>query len=302
MTTDVVMNEKAASAPSRVSWLETTRLALADHAGVRLLRAAPVAGATVLLLLGMALLAPWIAPHDPYSGSVLQRLLPPGTPGHWLGTDELGRDMASRLIHGSRLSLSLALAPIGLALLIGGSIGALAGLAGGRLNAWLMRGIDVLFAFPATLLALAVSGALGPGGSNLVIALTLVFIAPLARIAESEITRLRSADFVAAAQLGGASAMFILRHHLLRCLLPPLLVYAASLSSVAMIYASGLSFLGLGTKPPHPEWGLMLNTLRNALLVQPLLCVLPGLLVCITSLSLNRLGDALRDQLDARGR
>jgi peptide/nickel transport system permease protein len=271
-------------------------------AGMRLARAAPLACAAVFALLAMALFAPLIAPYDPYAGSVLERLLPPGSPGHWLGTDELGRDMTSRLVYGSRLSLSLALAPIGLALLIGGSIGALAGYAGGRLNTWLMRGIDVLFAFPATLLALAISGALGPGGGNLVIALTLVFIAPLARIAESETTRLRSADFVAAARLGGASALFIVRHHLLRCLLPPLLVYAASLSSVAMIYASGLSFLGLGTKPPHPEWGLMLNTLRNALLVQPLLCVLPGLMVCVTSLSLNRLSDALRDQLDARGR
>lgn len=263
-------------------------------------RAAPVASAVLAAMFCMALLAPWLAPYDPYAGSVLARLLPPGSPGHWLGTDELGRDMTSRLIWGTRLSLSLGLAPVALALVIGGTLGALAGYAGGRLNAWLMRGIDVLFAFPATLLALAISGALGPGWTNLVIALTLVFIAPVARVAEAEATRLRSADFVAAARLSGASAWFILRHHLWRCLLPPVLVYAASLTSVSMIYASGLSFLGLGTKPPLAEWGLMLNTLRNALLVQPLLCVLPGLMVFAATMSLNRVSDVLRDLLDTR--
>lgn len=269
-------------------------------AWIALLRAAPVACCVLLALLAMALFAPWIAPYDPNAGSVLERLLPPGSPRHWLGTDELGRDMASRLIWGARLSLSLGLTPVVLALLIGGTWGALAGFWGGPPGAWMMRGIDVLFAFPATLLALAISGALGPGWGNLVLALTLVFVAPIARIAESETRRLAGADFVAAARLSGASAWFILRHHLWRCLLPPVVVYAASLTSVAMIYASGLSFLGLGTKPPHAEWGLMLNTLRNALLLQPLLCVLPGLMVFATAMSLNRLSDVLRDLLDTR--
>lgn len=287
--------ESPALSPSRTRTSERPRGPLQ-----RLLYAAPLASVVLLAIIGMACFAPWLAPHDPYAGSVLERLLPPGSPGHWLGTDELGRDMTSRLIWGARLSLSLGLAPVALALLIGGLVGALAGYAGGAVNAWMMRGIDVLFAFPATLLALAISGALGPGWANLVAALTLVFIAPIARIAEAETARLRSADFVAAARLSGASALFILRHHLWRCLLPPVLIYAASLTSIAMIYASGLSFLGLGTKPPYAEWGLMLNTLRNALLVQPLLCVLPGLMVFATSMSLNRLSDVLRDQLDTR--
>ncbi len=261
---------------------------------------AVAAAVMVLLLILMAIFAPWLAPNDPLQGMTLRRLKPPGTEGYQLGTDELGRDMLSRLIHGARISLFMGIVPVFCALFIGASIGVTAGYAGGWINNVLMRTMDVFFAFPSVLLAVAMAGALGPGIFNGMLALTLVFIPPIARVAESVTTSVRTLDYVEAARASGAGALLIIRKHVLGNVLGPIFVYAMSLIAVSMIIASGLSFLGLGVKPPLPDWGLMLNTLRTALYTQPLLCALPGVMIFITSISFNLMTDGLRSAMDIK--
>ncbi|KAA2236099.1 ABC transporter permease [Salinarimonas soli] len=269
----------------------------------RRLRRDPVAmGAAIVLLLFVlaAILAPYIAPADPYRSSMLRRLRPIGTAGYPLGTDELGRDMLSRLIFGARYSLLMGITPVALAFGIGGTIGIVAGFAGGRVNTAMMRTIDIFYAFPSVLLAVALSGALGAGFGNALLSLTIVFIPPIARIAESVTTQVRSRDYVEAARASGAGALTLLRVHVLGNVLGPIFVYSTSLISVSMILASGLSFLGLGVRPPEPEWGLMLNTLRTAIYVQPWVAALPGLMIFIVSISFNLLSDGLRSAMDVK--
>jgi peptide/nickel transport system permease protein len=274
-------------------------------AGVwRRLRRDPVTVACALVLLLMLLaivFAPLLAPHDPYAGSMIRRLRPIGTPGHPLGTDELGRDILSRLIHGGRLSWFIGILPVVLAFCVGTGLGVLAGYAGGRVNMLVMRATDVFYAFPSVLLAVAISGALGAGIFNAVLALTLVFVPPVIRVAESVTQGVRNLDFVDAARASGASGFTVVRVHVLGNVLGPIFVYATSLISVCMILASGLSFLGLGTKPPEPEWGLMLNTLRTAIYVQPWVAVLPGACIFATSICFNLLSDGLRQAMDVKG-
>lgn len=260
-----------------------------------------LACALVLALLLLAiLLAPWIAPYSPYQGSMLQRLQPIGSAGHWLGTDELGRDMLTRLLHGGRLSWFLGITPVLIALAIGGGLGILAGYAGGAVNMFIMRLTDVFYAFPSVLLAVAISGALGPGLTNAMLSLCLVFIPQLIRVAESTTTAVRNLDYIEAARSSGASGFTIVRVHLLPNVIGPILVYATSLISVSMILASGLSFLGLGTRPPEAEWGLMLNTLRTAIYNQPWVAMLPGLCIFVTSTCFNVLSDGLRAAMEVR--
>ncbi|MGV8832887.1 MAG: ABC transporter permease [Devosia sp.] len=250
------------------------------------------------LIVLSAVFAPLLTSYDPSIGKVTMRLKPVGTPGHMLGTDELGRDMLTRLLFGGRLSLTMGLAPVGLALLIGGSLGTLAGFAGGWINAAIMRTTDVFFAFPSVLLAVAVAGALGPGLANSILALTMVLIPPLVRVAESATTQVRTLDYVEAARASGADSLAIIRVHVLGNILGPILVYAASLLSVAIIMSAGLSFIGLGAKPPTPEWGLMLNSLRSAIYSQPLICALPGVFIFAVSLCFNLLSDGLRSAME----
>jgi peptide/nickel transport system permease protein len=259
-----------------------------------------IALTVIVLLILVAIFAPWIAPQDPYKGATLRRLRPPGTPGFPLGSDELGRDMLSRLIYGARLSLFMGVTPVFIALFIGSAIGITAGFVGGLVNTLLMRTIDVIFAFPSVLLAIALSGAMGAGVTNGLISLTVVFIPPIARIAESVTTGVRTLDYVEAARASGAGGLSIVRTHILGNVLGPIFVYAMSLIAVSMILASGLSFLGLGVRPPEPEWGLMLNTLRTALYTQPMLCALPGVMIFITSISFNLLTDGLRSAMDIK--
>lgn len=252
------------------------------------------------LIILAALFAPWLAPGDPSVGSVLKRLKPIGTPGHPLGADELGRDMLTRLMYGGRVSLLMGMAPVGLALLIGGTLGMVAGFVGGRVNAVIMRSVDVVFAFPSILLAVAIAGALGAGIGNTLLALTIVLIPPLTRVTESATTQVRSVEFIEAARASGAGSAVIMRVHVLGNVIGPVLVYATSLLSVAIIMAAGLSFIGLGARPPTPEWGLMLNTLRNAIYSQPLLAALPGVLIFVVSLAFNLLADGLRSAMEVK--
>lgn len=268
---------------------------------VRTSRVALAAGTVVALLLLMAIFAPWIVPHDPFQASMLDRLKPVGTPGHLLGTDELGRDLLSRLIMGGRLSLFMGIAPVVIAFVVGGGIGIFAGYAGGLANTLVMRTVDVFYAFPSVLLAVALSGTIGAGIKNALLSLTIVFIPQVIRVAESVTTQLRNSDFIDAARSSGASPFTIVRVQLLGNVLGPIFVYATSLISVSMILAAGLSFLGLGVTPPSPEWGLMLNALRNAIYTQPVIAALPGAMIFITSISFNLLADAIRQAMEIKG-
>jgi peptide/nickel transport system permease protein len=268
-------------------WLRFTRDPVAVGAAI-----------VVLLLVLIGVFGPLLAPADPYQASMMKRLKPIGTEGLPLGSDELGRDMLSRLIVGARLSLFIGITPVLVAFVIGTAIGILAGYAGGPVNTVIMRTIDVFYAFPSVLLAIALSGALGAGILNSLISLTIVFIPQIARVAEAVTTQVRGRDYVEAARASGASPFTIVRVHVLGNVLGPIFVYATSLIAVSMILASGLSFLGLGVKPPEPEWGLMLNTLRTAIYVQPWVAALPGLMIFITSISFNLLSDGLRAAMD----
>jgi peptide/nickel transport system permease protein len=256
--------------------------------------------AVVVLIALAAILAPLIAPFDPNKTSMVYRLRPIGFRDFHLGTDELGRDMLSRLIWGGRMSLLMGLVPVVLATTIGGTLGVVAGFVGGWLNMLIMRTVDVFYAFPSVLLAIAVSGVMGGGMVNGLIALTLVFIPPLCRIAETATTQVRNLDFVEAARASGASNGSIIVHHVLGNVLAPVLIYASSLISVSVLLSAGLSFLGLGVEPPTPDWGLMLSTLRQAIYIQPLVCALPGAAIFVTSLSFNLVSDGLRHAMDVR--
>ena len=261
---------------------------------------AMVALAVVLAIVLAAVFAPLIAPADPLKGSMIRRLRPIGFPGYPLGSDELGRDMLTRLIYGGRLSLFIGVTPVLCAFVIGSGIGIFAGYLGGWVNTMLMRVIDVFFAFPSVLLAIALSGALGAGILNSIVSLTIVFVPQIARVAESVTTQIRTRDYVEAARISGAGPITIVRVHVLGNVLGPIFVYSTSLISVSMILAAGLSFLGLGVKPPEPEWGLMLNTLRQAIYVNPVLAALPGVMIFITSICFNLFSDGLRAAMDVK--
>ena len=248
----------------------------------------------------MVLAAPLIAPYDPTAGSVLARLKSPGWQGHWLGTDDVGRDLWSRILYGGRLSLLCGVAPVALALVVGGSLGLLAGFQGGIANSLIMRSMDVLYAFPSILLAIAICGMLGAGLGNTILALTITFIPPIVRICETVTAQVRSSEFVEAARASGAGSLSIIRFHILNNVLGPILVYATSLISISIILAAGLSFLGLGVTPPDAEWGLMLNNLRQAIWVNPLVAALPGAMIFITSMCFNLMSDGLRSAMDVR--
>jgi len=263
-------------------------------------RLAMACAAILVLLLLAAIFAPWVAPADPFKTSVLKRLLPVGSPGNWLGTDELGRDLLSRLIYGGRLSLAMGIVPVSAAFLIGTTIGVAAGFMGGKVNMAVMRTLDVFYAFPSVLLAVAISGAMGPGLSNSLLALTIVFIPQIARVAESVTTQVAKLEYIDAARMSGATSLTIIRLQVLGNVLGPVFVYSTGLISVCMILASGLSFLGLGVRPPEAEWGLMLNTLRSAIFNNPVVAALPGLMIFITSICFNLLADGIRSAMDLK--
>lgn len=273
-----------------------------DTVGRRLLRnkLAMAAALILIALVVLAIFAPALMPADPYASSILKRLKPIGTAGYPLGTDELGRDLLSRLMLGGRLSLFMGITPVLLAFVIGSALGIIAGYAGGWTNTIIMRLTDILYAFPSVLLAIALSGTLGAGVGNALLSLTIVFVPQIVRVAESVTTQVRNREFVDAARASGASSLTIVRAHVLNNVLGPIFVYATSLISVSMILASGLSFLGLGVKPPEPEWGLMLNTLRTAIYTQPWVAALPGAMIFLTSISFNLLADGIRSAMEIK--
>jgi peptide/nickel transport system permease protein len=258
-------------------------------------------GAAVLAIVIVAIAAPLIAPFDPYQQSVIGRLKPFGGRGHPWGTDELGRDMMSRLIYGGRISLLMGLAPVLIATLVGGTLGVIGGFAGRLANTVIMRTMDIFYAFPSILLAVAISGAMGGGIINGIISLSLVFTPAMCRVAETATAQVKNLDYIEAARASGAGTLTIIRHHVLGNVLGPVFIYASSLVSVSILLASGLSFLGLGVQPPEADWGLMLSTLRQSLYVDPVGCALPGVAIFITSICFNLVSDGVRAAMDVRG-
>lgn len=257
-------------------------------------------GCVVLAIVLATIFAPLLAPFDPYKESIIGRLKPMGWKGHLLGTDELGRDLLSRLIYGGRVSLLMGVVPVAIAVVIGGTLGVVGGFGGRRLNTAIMRTMDVFYAFPSVLLAVAISGAMGGGATSGMIALSLVFTPAMCRIAETATAQVKNLDFVEAARATGAGTFTIVRYHILGNVLGPVFIYASSLVSVAILLASGLSFLGLGVKPPTADWGLMLSTLRQSIYVNPIICALPGAAILIASVSFNLVSDGIRSAMDVR--
>ncbi len=260
------------------------------------LAAAALLGSIVL----SALFAPALAPYDPNAGSLRLRLLSVGAAEHPLGTDEQGRDMLSRLLYGGRLTLLAGLTPVLVAFVLGTVLGVAAGFLGGISNQLIMRTMDIFYAFPAVLLAIAISGSLGPGLWNTLISLSVVFVPRVVRVAESATVQVKSLEFIAAARASGAGVWPIMRHHLLANVLGPILVFSSTQVSLSIILAAGLSFLGLGVTPPAAEWGLMLNTLRGSIYVNAWVPALPGVAIFLTSMAFNLLSDGVRDAMEIR--
>jgi peptide/nickel transport system permease protein len=261
-----------------------------------------VAGALILgLLLLAALLAPIVAPYPPTAQHLAERLQPPGAQ-HWLGTDEFGRDILSRLLYGARITLGIVALVTAIAAPIGLVVGCTAGYLGGFADAALMRLTDVFLALPRLILALAFVAALGAGIENAVLAIALVAWPPYARIARAETLAVRRSDFIAAARLMGASpARIVLRHIMPLCLASVIVRVSLDMAGVILI-AAGLGFLGLGAQPPSPEWGAMIAAGRAYMLDQWWVGAMPGIAVAVVSLGFNLLGDGLRDVLDPKQR
>jgi peptide/nickel transport system permease protein len=195
----------------------------------------------------------------------------------------------------------MGVAPVLAATLVGGTLGVIGGFAGRLVNSAIMRTMDVFYAFPSILLAVALSGAMGGGITNGIIALSMVFTPAMCRVAETATARTRNLDYIEAARASGADTLTIIRHHVLGNVLGPVFIYASSLVSVSIVLAAGLSFLGLGVQPPDPDWGLMLSTLRQSLYVDPLGCALPGIAIFVTSICVNLVSDGVRRAMDVRG-
>jgi peptide/nickel transport system permease protein len=257
--------------------------------------------AIVLLLMLIAALAPLLAPYAPAAQHLAERLQRPSAQ-HWLGTDELGRDILSRILFGTRITLGIVALVTAIAAPIGLAIGCMAGYAGGWVDATLMRVTDVFLALPRLILALAFVAALGPGIENAVLAIALVAWPPYARIARAETLALRKSDFIAAALLAGASpGRIVLRHIMPLCLSSVIVRVSLDMAGVILI-AAGLGFLGLGAQPPAPEWGAMIAAGRKYMLDQWWVAAMPGIAIAVVSLGFNLLGDGLLDVLDPKQR
>jgi peptide/nickel transport system permease protein len=263
-------------------------------------KAALFGAAIIIFTIFCALFAPVLSPVDPLKQNAAHRLQPIGTVGHPLGTDTNGRDILSRLLYGSRIAFRVALIPVFFSGVVGLALGLIAGYYGGWLDTLIMRIADVMFAFPAVLLAIAIVAALGPSQLNAIFALTIVFIPAFARLVRSQVLALREQDFVLAARAVGALDRRIIFRHILINTLPVCVVFATLQTGQMIVFAAALSFLGLGVQPPTPDWGAMANDGRNAMLAAPWITTIPGLAIFVVTMGFNLLGDGLRDALDPR--
>ncbi len=263
-------------------------------------KAAVAAGATLIVIFAMTLAAPWISPYDPIDGNTSLRLAPIGTPAHLLGVDGQGRDIFSRLLWGGRVTLPSAMVPVIIATLIGVTLGMIAGFHGGLVGNLIMRGCDVLFAFPTVILAIAIAGIIGRGLFNVMIALSVVLVPPMTRVTFTATRETEAMEYIQAARSLGAREWEIMLRHILPNTLPPVIVYASTVVGLLVVFSAGLSFLGLGVSPPIPDWGVMVSDGRTVLGVAPHVATVPGLMISVTSLCFNLVGDGLRFALDPR--
>jgi ABC-type dipeptide/oligopeptide/nickel transport system permease subunit len=253
----------------------------------------------VVVLVVTAALAPWLAPYDPARQSLIDKRARPG--GKFiLGADEFGRDILSRVIFGSRVALLVGLLSVLIAVLGGLLLGTVAGFAGGWVDAGLMRVVEILLAFPYLLLAIAIVAMLGPGALDTTIAVGIWGVPAVTRIVRGSVLALRETEYVGAARALGATALAVLRRHVLPNVVPGLVVYATLFMANAILLEAALSFLGLGVQPPTASWGLMVSTGRDVLLVAPHVATVPGVAILLAVLAFNLVGDGLRDALDPR--
>lgn len=260
-------------------------------------KAALAGGAVILAVILAGVLAPLLATFEPNVASGA-RLAPVGSPGNVLGTDGQGRDVLSRLMWGARVSLPIAILPVVFAAVIGIALGTLASYFGGIVDALIMRILDVLFAFPIILLAIAIAVAVGPGMMNVMLAIGIVLIPYTTRLVHVSVQTLKHRLFVETSRSSGARAWQILGHDIIPNALPPVIVYASTQVGFLVIFAAGLSFLGLGVEPPTSDWGIMTADGTQFLTVAPHVSLIPGVVITIVALSFNVIGDGLRDALD----
>jgi peptide/nickel transport system permease protein len=257
-------------------------------------------GAGIIVLMAvLAILADIVAPYNPTDMKVMDALKRPSA-SHWFGTDRFGRDVLSRTIHGTRIALGVALSSIGIAVLIGSVLGLIGGFVGGWSDMLIGRIMDVLFSFPTLVLAIAIAAMMGPGLNNAVLAIAVVYVPLFCRVARGPVIAERAKEHVAAAiALGGGSPRVIFRH-VLPNVLAPLIVQASVSLAFAILIEASLSYVGLGTQPPDPSWGTMLNEGRTYLETAPWMSIFPGLAIMLAVLGFNLLGDGLRDVLDPK--
>lgn len=254
--------------------------------------------AIVLIITLAAIFAPWVAPDDPNFQNTSLRRAGIGVEGHILGTDEVGRDMLSRIIWGGRISLFVSITPTLIAAVTALALGLLAAYFGGFVEQVIMRVLDVSFAFPVVLLAILIAAALGPGIRNQIIAIIFILVPYMSRVVATQVQALRRLEFVEAARAGGAGHREIIVHELLPNVIAPLIVYATVLIGFMILVAAGLSFFGLGVNPPTADWGYMVNTAKGSITTDPHVVMMPSLAIIIVSLSFTFLGDGLRNALD----
>ena len=255
--------------------------------------------AIIFVLVFCAIFAEVISPYSPIKQDLMHMFETPSS-AHWLGTDEFGRDILSRLIYGARVSLQVGFIAVGIALVIGGMLGAVSGYYSGRLDNCIMRVMDVLLSIPQTLLAIAIVAALGPSLMNLMIAVGISAVPTYARIVRGSVLSIRSMEFIEAARAAGSSDLRIILKHIIPNSMAPIIVQSTLGVASAILNAAGLSFIGLGIQPPNPEWGAMLSGGRQYIRDFPHMTLYPGLAIMLTILALNFLGDGLRDALDPK--
>ena len=251
------------------------------------------------LLVATATFAPWLAPHDPAKQSLIGKRTQPGM-RFLLGADEFGRDILSRVIYGTRIALLVGTLSVAIAVGVGFLVGSVSGFLGGLADSAIMRGVEILLAFPYLLLAIAVVSALGPGVLNTTIAVGIWGTPPVTRIVRGSVLVLRETEYVRAARALGAPAWVLVVRHIVPNVLPTVIVYGTLFMAQAILVEAALSFLGLGVQPPTPSWGLMVSTGRDFLVVAPHIATIPGLAIMVAVLGFNLLGDGLRDALDPR--
>ncbi len=257
-------------------------------------------GVLLLVFVLAAVFAPQIAPHDPYKQDFSASSLPPFSPGHVLGTDDLGRDTLSRLIYGGRASLTAGLLVVAISASIGVTLGLLSGYYGGLVDMVIMRLVDILYAFPFLILAIAVVAILGPGLLNVMLVLGAIAWIEYARVVRGVVLQAKVQDYVLASRALGAGDLRIIMRHILPNCLSIIIVQATFSVAAAIVAAAALSFLGFGAQPPEPEWGAMLNAAQRFIRVNPVLSILPGTAIILVVISINLIGDALRDALDPK--